>query len=77
MAVEIAPGGIVTDPFDDITADLDDVAAAALDAAEQDLQDELIAALVAMFELQHFLTSEIIAGRPIPPEIRQLIRDME
>jgi hypothetical protein len=67
----------VTDPFDEIAADLDDVAEAAVKAAEADLEDELIHALVAMFELQHLLTSEIIAGRPIPPEIRQLIKDME
>lgn len=67
----------MTDPFDELAADLDDVAEAAIDAAERDLEDDLIRALVNMFELQHFITSEIIAGRPIPPEIRQLIRDME
>jgi hypothetical protein len=77
LAHQARRNGVVTDPFDELTADLDDVADAALDAAERDLEDELIRALVNMFEIHQFLVGEIIAGRPIPPEIRQLIHDME
>jgi hypothetical protein len=53
------------DEFDELAAGLDDVSEAAVDEAERDWQNEMLGALINLFELRRRIESD-------PDEVRKL-----